>query len=87
MVLPATRLYNPLERTTGFSFGYNCGYGVIGGLTPFAVTGIIDSMGADTKAYAPAYWMLAMGGASLLGCLMVRMYEPRLNKPYVGRIE
>ena len=23
VVLPATRLYAPLERTTGFSFGYN----------------------------------------------------------------
>lgn len=27
VVLPATRIYAPLERTTGFSFGYNCGYG------------------------------------------------------------
>lgn len=37
----------------GFSFGYNCGYGVIGGLTPFAVSGIIDDLGADKKVRAP----------------------------------
>ncbi|KAL4447988.1 hypothetical protein ABPG75_005207 [Micractinium tetrahymenae] len=87
VVLPATRIYAPLERTTGFSFGYNCGYGVIGGLTPFAVSGIIDSLGADKEAYAPAFWLLGLGGASVLGCLLCYLYGPRLNKPYVGRIE
>ena len=60
---------------------------MIGGLTPFAVSSIIDSMSTSQKAYAPAYWLLAMGGASLLGCALMRLYAPRLTKPYVGRIE
>ena len=60
---------------------------MIGGLTPFAVSGIIDSTGASLKAYAPSFWMLAMGGASLLGCLCVHLYAPRLGKPFVGRVE
>jgi hypothetical protein len=25
--MPCTRIYEPLSRTTGFSFSYNCGYG------------------------------------------------------------
>lgn len=149
VVLPATRIYAPLERTTGFSFGYNCGYGelscpvtqiatnvcacmhadavdaqslaptmlqlppnflsssattttnssialhyaprtaagVIGGLTPFAVSSIIDDLSESKKAYAPAFWLLALGGISVLGCLGMRMYAPRLNKRFVGRIE
>ncbi|KAL4444980.1 hypothetical protein ABPG77_004030 [Micractinium sp. CCAP 211/92] len=87
VVLPATRIYSPLERTTGFSFGYNCGYGVIGGLTPFAVSGIINSLGPDKEAYAPAFWLLGLGGASVLGCLLCYLYGPRLNKPFVGRIQ
>lgn len=87
VVLPATRIYGPLERTTGFSFGYNCGYGVIGGLTPFAVSGINNSLGPDNEAYAPAFWLLGLGGASVLGCLLCYLYGPRLNKPFVGRIQ
>ena len=89
VVLPATRIYGPLERATGFSFGYNCGYGVIGGVTPFVVSSIISDLGPGSAmtAYAPCFWMLALGGASLLGCALLRMYAPRINKPFVGRIE
>ncbi|PSC68521.1 Alpha-ketoglutarate permease isoform B [Micractinium conductrix] len=87
VVLPATRIYAPLERTTGFSFAYNCGYGVVGGLTPFVVTSIIGDLDPALKAYAPSFWMLALGGASLLGCYLMKLYSPRLNKPFVGRID
>lgn len=39
------------------------------------------------QAYAPAFWLLALGGASVLGCVLMRLYMPRLNRPFVGRIE
>lgn len=39
------------------------------------------------QAYAPSFWMLALGGASILGCILMRMYAPRINKPFIGRIE
>ena len=42
---------------------------------------------APPQAYAPSFWMLALGGASLLGCYLMKLYSPRLNKPFVGRIE
>lgn len=29
--LPATRIYAPLERITGFSFAYSCAMGFLGG--------------------------------------------------------
>ena len=130
VALPATRVYAPLERTTGFrcdsgacawpacvgycvrcscalcgalssplripplpacpavcSFGYNCGYGIIGGLTPFAVSAIIESIGKADKAFAPSFWLLAMGGATLLGCGMMRAYAPRINRPFIGKVE
>lgn len=29
--LPATRIYAPLERITGFGFSYSCAFGIIGG--------------------------------------------------------
>lgn len=37
--------------------------------------------------YAPAFWLLALGGVSLLSCACMRLYNPRLNKGYIGRIE
>lgn len=61
--------------------------GIIGGLTPFAVSGVIGDLGADMKAFAPAFWLLALGGASLVGCVLMRMYAPRINKPFIGRVE
>jgi hypothetical protein len=27
VAMPCTRIYEPLSRTTGYSFAYNCGYG------------------------------------------------------------
>jgi hypothetical protein len=77
----------PSQRTTGFSFGYNCGYGVLGGLSPLAVAAIKSSLGASAAAFAPALWLLCLGAVSILGCIGLSLYQPRLARPFVGRIE
>jgi len=87
VALPCTRIYEPLQRTTGFSFGYNCGYGVVGGLSPLAVAAIKAALPAASRAFAPAFWLLVLGGISIFGCFGLNLYAPRLGRPYVGKIE
>jgi hypothetical protein len=87
VALPCTRIYEPLQRTSGFSFGYNSGYGVLGGLSPLAVAAIKSGLPAATKAFAPALWLLCLGCISFVGCFGLNMYAPRLGRKYVGRVE
>ena len=87
VALPCTRIYEPLQRTTGFSFGYNAGYGVIGGLSPLAVAAIKAGLPLAMRAFAPAFWLLALGAISIVGCLGLNLYAPRLGRPFVGRLE
>ena len=51
VVLPCTRIYAPLERTSGFAFAYNCGYGVLGGLSPLIITS--ECLGDDQWCFCP----------------------------------
>lgn len=78
---------SPSPLSPGPLCSYNVGYGVLGGLTPFVVSAIIDTSPTNLLCYAPTWWLLALGGASVLGCGLIRAYEPRLNRPFVGRIE
>lgn len=87
VALPCTRIYEPLQRTTGFSFGYNFGYGVLGGLSPLAVSAIKANLTAAAHPFAPAIWLACLGAISIVGCVGLRLYEPRLGRPYVGKIE
>jgi len=87
VALPCTRIYHPLERTTGFSFAYNCGYGVLGGLSPMVITAMKSGLSESMEIYAPALWLLILGSASLIGCALLTAYSPRLNKSFVGHIE
>jgi hypothetical protein len=87
VALPSTRLYAPLVRTTGFSFGYNCGTGIIGGLTPVVITAIRTNMSDSMEVYAAPLWLLALGSLSLIGCALMLRFRPRLNKKFVGHIE
>lgn len=145
VVLPLTRIYEPLERTTGFSFGYAAGYGILGGISPIVVTAFKARLPPHLKAIAPAicerrgvlhprvtlsprseparagraprglaraaltashaplivplYLTAAptscshtspglsiLSAGSYLGIVLLRLYLPRLDKPYVGRI-
>lgn len=89
VALPCTRIYDPLQRTTGFSFAYNVGFGVIGGLSPLAVTAIQTSLKQTNPSIvklAPAFWLLPLAFASVLGSIGLRLYMPRLNKPFIGKM-
>jgi hypothetical protein len=66
---------------------YNIGYGVIGGLSPLAVAAIKTSLPPARAVFAPAFWLLSLGAASLLGCVGLALYRPRLAKPHVGKLD
>jgi MFS family permease len=85
-VLPVSRIYKPLERTTGFSFGYNLGYGVLGGCSPLIITSIEYSMVHDSKWLAPSVWLSALGVMSIIGVFALRKLKPRLNEPCVAKL-
>ena len=69
-----------------FAFGYNVGYGVLGGLAPLVITSIESRCPDHLKAYAPAFWLLAQGALSAVGILGLLKYKPRLNMPHVAKI-
>jgi MFS family permease len=85
-VLPVSRIYKPLERTTGFSFGYNLGYGVLGGMSPLIITSTEYGMTHGTKWLAPAVWLTALGALSIIGVFALRKLKPRLNEPEVTKL-
>ncbi|KAI7836371.1 hypothetical protein COHA_009764 [Chlorella ohadii] len=85
--LPMNRLYDPLERITGFSLGYNIAMGVIGGFTPVICNGIRASIPASLDVYAGPFWLLGMAGLSVAGCIGQWAYAPRLDEPFVGKLE
>ncbi|KIY99354.1 Putative proline/betaine transporter [Monoraphidium neglectum] len=85
-VLPMTRIYHPLERTTGFSFAYATGYGILGGISPLVVTAFKAKLGADAASFAPAFWLLLLSGGSVIGIVLLKLYLPRLDKPYISRV-
>ncbi|KIY98064.1 hypothetical protein MNEG_9899 [Monoraphidium neglectum] len=85
-VLPMTRIYHPLERTTGFGFGYAAGYGILGGISPLVVTAFKAGLSAEAANLAPAFWLLLLGGGSAIGIVLLKLYLPRLDAPYISRI-
>jgi hypothetical protein len=81
----APRLTDPIPMTPPARFA--CRAGVIGGLSPLAVAAIKANLGGVNHAFSPAIWLVCLGGISLFGSVGLRMYDPRLNRPFVGRIE
>lgn len=60
---------------------------MLGGLSPLAVAAIKASLPGTLHAYAPAFWLLALGLITTVGCIGLSLYAPRLGKPFVGKIE
>lgn len=86
-VLPCSRIYSTLERSTGFSFGYNLGYGVLGGLSPLIITSIQHALPEQQQQWlAAALWLAAMGALSAVGIALLLWRIPRLNRACVGRL-
>lgn len=46
-----------------------------------------DSLSPSLAVYAGAFWLLAMWGATMIGCVLLRLYAPRIDRPFVGHIE
>lgn len=86
ITLPMTRIYAPLDRSTGHSLAYNIGYGFIGGLAPLVVTALQAAMPQQYKSLAPAFWIMAMAVPGFAAALALCRYRPRLNQPYVARL-
>ena len=85
---PARPLARPLTSCCPLPASFTCRYGVLGGLTPIVITAIQKGMaGSALYTYGPAFWLLALGALSLLSCACMRAYNPRLNQPFIGRIE
>jgi hypothetical protein len=61
--------------------------GVIGGLSPLAVAAIKANLPGYAHTYAPAIWLACLGGISVVGTIGLMLYQPRLAKPHVGKIE
>ena len=104
-------LCSPPQRTTGFSFGYNCGYGALSiwlgnrglvglpaspglagrlmchVLSPLAVAAIKANLPQASHSFAPAIWLVCLGGISVFGAIGLGLYDPRLNRKHVGRLE
>jgi hypothetical protein len=72
--LPTTRLYSPLERITGFSFGYSMAMGVIGGFTPNISNAIKASCAAGEACLRALHCNTAWAGG---GALMARGAQAR----------
>lgn len=69
-MLPPPLPPSPSQRASGYNLSYSLASGLLGGLTPLAVTAIRTSSAAGAVAdYAAAYWQLAAAGVSVLAYL------------------
>ena len=57
------------------------------GFTPVICNGIRASLPDSLVIYAGPFWLLGVAGLSLAGCVALWAYAPRLNEPFVGRLE
>lgn len=57
------------------------------GFSPVICNGIRDSLPNSLEIYAGQFWLLGMAGLSLAGCAAQWAYAPRLNEPFVGKLE
>lgn len=57
------------------------------GFSPVICNGIRASLPASLEEYAGPLWLLGVAGLSLAGCVAQWAYAPRLNQPFVGKLE
>ncbi len=57
------------------------------GFTPVICNGIRASIPASLYVYAGPFWLLGMAGLSVAGCIGQWAYAPRLDEPFVGKLE
>ncbi|GBF97663.1 MFS transporter [Raphidocelis subcapitata] len=72
--------FPPEVRASGYNLGYSLTSGLVGGLTPLAVTGIRASGSAAAAAYGSAFWTLAAGSVSVLAYVATLHYLPVCNR-------
>ena len=69
-----------MQPRSGYSLAHNLAFGVLGGLTPMVITAIDNDMipgGGST--FAPAYWILSGGAATVVASLAIRWYAPHCS--------
>jgi len=71
-------LYPAGVRISGFNFGYNVGMTLFGGTTPLAITAIQAKTGSIFGA--PAYWMVAVAGFSIIMSLFLLRVHPHCDR-------
>ena len=77
-------LYPADCRASGFNFAYNVAFGLLGGLTPMAITAIqlspaiISTFGAGS-IFALPIWISAGCGATVLGCGLLMLTKPQAS--------
>lgn len=74
-------LYPDEVRLSGVNLGYNLAYGCIGGCSSLVVVLIKErsAAGSLVNNFAPAWWLLACGGASLCSLAIMNFTRPWAN--------
>ena len=76
------RLYPAHVRATGFNLAYNIAVGLVGGLTPMAITAIqispaIDRLGYAGSVWAVSVWLSTAAAGTAIGCVGLLRVCPR----------
>lgn len=73
-------IYPTDVRASGYNLSYSLASGLLGGLTPLAVTAInASSRSGIVRDFAPAWWQLAAGGVSAAAYAVTRYAFPACN--------
>lgn len=73
-------IYPPEVRASGYNLGYSLSSGLVGGLSPLAVTAIRATGNPTAVYYGAALWTLASGAVSAVAYGLVLWYYPVCNR-------
>ncbi|KIZ04144.1 Putative proline/betaine transporter [Monoraphidium neglectum] len=74
-------IFSPDVRASGYNIGYSITSGIVGGLSPLAVTSIMANHGAGI--YGAAFWTLAAGCVSAFAYLVTLWRFPACSHPHL----